>query len=49
MFGHTQHETLMGFPRRDVKETVGSLSLENKEEIWHGDNKFRILHLIDGI
>lgn len=36
-FGHTQHETLIGFPRRDVKETIGSLSLENQEEVWHGD------------
>lgn len=37
MFGPTQHEVPIGFLRRDVKETVGSLSLEDKEEICYRD------------
>lgn len=43
MFGHTQHETLIGFPRRDVKDTVGASSLEDKEEVCHGDTNLRLI------
>lgn len=33
MFGLIQHEVPIGVLRRDVKETVGSLSLEDKEDV----------------